>query len=648
MNQSRKILSPFGIGGKQVKNRIVFGPHRTNYAENHVPGEQHVQYYGRRAKGGAGIIVVEGAIVHSSDYPYEKAIFGFKDDVISAYQRIVETVREYDSILLAQLNHFGGQADSSLSRSEIWAPSAVPEVNSGEISKVMEKEEIQKVVNGFAAATLRMKKAGMDGVEITAGQFSLLRQFLSPLTNFRTDEYGGDIKNRARLTREVLENVRYAAGPEFIVGLRLCGDEFAPWGGLTTEDCKEIAKYLCEDGLVDYLTVEVGGPYSVHMTQASMRYPENYAVSAAQAISEAVQVPVCATGSIVSVKEAETVLDGGIELVEMTRALIADPFFVEKLASDHSDDIRPCILCNQDCYIYSGMNPTLKCAVNPEVGKESAIEHSTTTSGKLKRVVVIGGGPGGLQAAVTASEKGHSVTLFERKKELGGRVRLLSKIEGCQRYWQIIEYLEHCARRSGVEIKLECRADEKMIVESSPDVVIVSEGRKLPPIPFVIEDDVDIKWPEAILGGQDTGETVLIVDLEGSWQAVGVGLALSERGRKIKIVTPDLFVSSQLSKNGEFINWYQQAFQKNIEFIPQTQVTRVKGTKVDLLDKYSREGWSLSGIDTVVPAIPGYPNYRLFESLVGKGFEILAVGDCVAPRNTTAAIWEGYQAGSMI
>ena len=184
MNQCRKILSPFEIGGKRVKNRIVFGPHRTNFAKDHMPGGQHVRYYEQRAKGGAGIIVVEGAVVHPSDYPYEKVIFGFKDDVIPAYQLIADAVRKYNTILLAQLNHFGGQADSSLSRSEIWAPSAVPEVNTGEIPKVMEKEEIQKIVNGFVAAALRMKKAGMDGVEITAGQLSLLRQFLSPVDEF--------------------------------------------------------------------------------------------------------------------------------------------------------------------------------------------------------------------------------------------------------------------------------------------------------------------------------------------------------------------------------------------------------------------------------------------------------------------------------
>jgi len=607
-----------------------------------------VRYYEMRAKGGAGMIVIEGAVVHPSDYPYEKAIFAFRDDVIPAYRRIAMAVQKHGSIVLAQLNHFGGQADSSLSRSEIWAPSATPEVNSGEISKIMEKEDIQEVLKGFVSATLRMKESGIDGVEINAGQLSLLRQFLSPLSNFRTDEYGGDMNRRARFAKEVLENVRHAAGPGFIVGMRLCGDEYAPWGGLTPQDCGEIGAYLCENGWVDYLAVEVGGPYSVHMTRASMRYPEDYAVQPARIMAEAVNIPVCATGSIVSLDSAERVLTDGIELVEMTRALIADPSFGIKIKSNLMDDIRPCILCNQDCYIYSGMNPTLKCAVNPEVGKTNIKFKADISEGKLKRVVVVGAGPGGLQAAVTAAERGHKVILFEREKEPGGRVKLLSKIEGCGRYGQIIKYLERCALRSGVEFNLGYNADEEMIIKQYPDVVIVAEGRQRPPIPFEIEAGADIKWPEDIISGQDAGENVLIIDLEGAWQAVGVALALNDGVRKIQIVTSDLFISSQLSKNGEFINWYQQACQKGIEFIPQTQVIRVKGTTVDLKDKYSREFWSLSRIDTFVLAAPGYPNYRLYDALVGKGFEILAVGDCVAPRNVSAAIWEGYRAGSTI
>lgn len=648
MKQAGKILSEIKIGGKTAKNRIVFGPHRTNFAEAHKPGEAHVRYYERRAQGGAGVIVVEGAVVHPSDYPYERAVFGFSDDVIPAYRRIAAAVHKYGSIVLAQLNHFGGQADSSLSRTEIWAPSAVPEVNSGEISKSMEKEDIREVLKGFVTATYRMKESGIDGVEINAGQLSLLRQFLSPLSNFRTDEYGGDITGRARFTKEVLENVRRAAGCDFIVGLRLCGDEYAPWGGLTPDDCRQIGAYLCENGWVDYLAVEVGGPYSVHMTRASMRYPEDYAAPPAEAMASAVDIPVCATGSISSVTTAERVLNAGIELVDMTRALIADPSFGVKIKSDLVDDIRPCILCNQDCYVFSGMNPVLKCAVNPEVGKEGNISRAKILGSKLKRVVVVGAGPGGLQAAVTAAERGHEVIVYEREEKPGGRVNLLSKIEGCGRYAEIIKHLERRALRSGVEIKLGQYADADKITKLYPDVVVVAEGRKLPPVPFTVEEGAEIRWPEDILAGGESAGNVLVIDLEGAWQAVGVGLALCDGNRKVQIVTPDLFVSSQLSKNGEFINWYQQAFQKGIEFIPQTQVTRVKGKAVDLVDKYSREAWTLTGIDTFVPAAPGYPNYRLYDALTGNGFEVLAVGDCVAPRNISAAIREGYQAGSTI
>ena len=649
MKNGLKLFDPLKIGKYTLKNRIVLGPHRTNLAVDHVPGKRHIQYYKRRAMGGAGMIVVEGASVHPSDFPYERAIFAFDDKATVSYRRIAEALHPFNCLVLAQLTHCGGQADSTLSQTVVWAPSPVPEVNSGEMPKTMEKEDIDDVIEGFASAALRMQAAGLNGVEINAGQLSLLRQFLSPLTNFRTDEYGGSMENRARVCLDVLRNVREEVGPAFIIGLRLCGDEYAPWGGLTPEQSRDIATYLCRDGLVDYLTVEVGSIYSVHMTMASMRHNEDYAVEPARIISGAVKVPVCATGSIVSFELAERLVQEGMELVEMTRALIADAMLPSKSSENGNGEIRPCILCNQDCYVYSGMNPILSCAVNPCAGYEEESHAELARISRTKKVVVVGGGPGGLQAAVNAAERGHQVILYEREKTVGGRIRLLAKIPGCERFQIIIDYLLSMAQELGVDFNLGCEVNESDIKDAGPDAVIVAAGRKWAPIPFEVAQNVSILRPEEILEGTaDIRRNALIIDLEGAWQAVGAALSLVKRVDTVQIVTPEMFVSSELAKNGEFVNWYQQAFQKGIGFIPQTEVVRVSRSGVEVVDKFSRETSKLTGVDTVVLASPGFPEQRLYKSLLGKDFEIWAVGDCVAPRNLSAAIREGYQAGGRI
>ncbi|MBE9572807.1 MAG: mycofactocin system FadH/OYE family oxidoreductase 2 [Proteobacteria bacterium] len=649
MKNGLKLFDSLRIGEYTLKNRIVLGPHRTNFSVDHVPGKRHMKYYERRAMGGAGMIVVEGASVHPSDFPYERAIFVFDDKAVHGYKLIAEAVHAHSCLVLAQLTHCGGQADSTLSQTEVWAPSPVPEVNSGEIPKAMEKEDIEDVIEGFASAALRMQAAGLKGVEINAGQLSLLRQFLSPLTNFRTDEYGGSMENRARVCLDVLLKVREEVGPAFIIGLRLCGDEYAPWGGLTPEQSRDIATYLCQDGLVDYLAVELGSIYSVHMTMASMRHPEDYAVEPARIISDAVKVPVCATGSIVSVELAERLVQEGMELVEMTRALIADPMLPSRARESSGAEIRPCILCNQDCYVYSGMNPVLSCAVNPCAGYEEESHAELARISRTKQVVVVGGGPGGLQAAVNAAERGHQVILYEREKAVGGRIRLLARIPGCARFQIIIDYLLRRAKELGVEFNLGCEVNESDITKICPDAVIIAVGRKWAPIPFEVERNVSILRPEEILkGNANVGRNALIVDLEGAWQAVGASLSLAERVDTVQIVTPEMFVSSELAKNGEFVNWYQQAFQKGINFIPQTEVARVSRSTVEVVDKFGRESRKLTGIDTVVLAAPGLPDQQLYKSLLGKGLEIWAVGDCVAPRNLSAAIREGYQVGSRI
>lgn len=648
MNDRLNVLSPLVMRQHTLKNRIVFGPHRTNFAVANRPGDRHVSYYEERARGGAGLIVIEGGVVHPSDYPYESAIFAFKKETETGYRRIAEAAHRHGSLVAAQLNHYGGQATGGLSRREVWAPSPFPEVNTGEISKVMEEEDIRGVVEGFADCAARLCGLGLDGVEINAGQNSLLRQFLSPLTNFRADAYGGPLENRARFCREVLEAVRRAAGPGPLVGLRLCGDEFAPWGGLKPEDCRDLALHLCGGGLVDYVAVEVGSIYSLHLTAASMRHPEDYAAPPARMMAQSLTVPVCAAGSVVSLELAESLLAEGIQLVEMTRALIADPYLPVR-AGRAEGEVRPCILCNQGCFVHSEMNPMLTCAVNPSAGREGEIPGYVKPVAGSKKVLVAGAGPAGLEAAGTAAERGHAVVVYDQGDRPGGRLGLAARAPGCGRFQNIIEFLYRRALSLGVRFRLGRRADLGSVASESADVVIAATGSMPSPLPFPVEPGAAVWRPEEILAGSATpSRRVLIIDLEGGRRAVAAALALAGKVEKIEILAPDLFISPELAPGGEFAYWYRQAFQMGIVFRPQTEIVKATASYVEALGRFSGKTEHLKDFDTLVAVVPPIPCRGFYDDLTGAGVEVRAAGDCVAPRGLGAAIREGRAAGLKI
>ncbi len=648
MNHRLNVLSPLVIRQHKLKNRIVFGPHRTNFAVNHGPGDRHVSYYEERARSGAALIIVEGGVVHPSDYPYENAIFAFQKETETGYRRIAEAVHRHGSLVVAGLNHYGGQATGGLSRREVWAPSPFPEVNTGEVPKAMEEEDIRGVVAGFAECAARLCALGLDGVEINAGQHSLLRQFLSPLTNFRTDAYGASLENRARFCREVLEAVRRAAGPGPIVGLRLCGDEYAPWGGLKPEDSRDLALHLCSGGLVDYVAVEVGSIYSLYLTAASMCHPEDYAAPPARLMAQSLAVPVCATGSVVSLELAESLLAEGIQLVEMTRALIADPFLPVR-SGCAGDEARPCILCNQGCFVHWEMNPMLTCAVNPRAGREGEMPVSGKPAARSKKVLVAGAGPAGLEAACTAAERGHGVVVYERWERPGGRLGLAAKVPGCGRFQNIIDYLYHRALSLGVQFRFGRLADQSTVASESAEAVIAATGSLPSPLPFPVEPGVDFLMPEDILEGSGAvGRRVLLVDLEGGRRAVGTALGLAGRVEKLEFLSPELVISPELVPSGEFVHWYQEAYQKGIVFRTQLEIVRATPSGVEVLGSYSRKPEHLKGFDTLVAVVPPTPSRDLYDELQRAGVEVWAAGDCVAPRGLGAAIREGRSAGLKI
>jgi 2,4-dienoyl-CoA reductase (NADPH2) len=334
------LLTPLPLGRRQAPNRVLFGPHVTNLGRGRALSDRHVAYYRRRAEGGCGTIVVEEASVHDSDWPYERAPLA--SECGDGWAAVVGACRPFGSLVIAALGHAGGQGSSAYSQRELWAPSRVPEVNTREVPKWMEADDIAAVVAGFAAAAKVAVDAGCDGVEINAGQHSLVRQFLSGLTNQRDDEWGSD---RTLFARQVLSAVRDNAG-DCAVGLRFSGDELAPWAGITPEQAPPIAAALAE--WIDYLVVVRGAIFSVEKTRPDFHEPTNFNVDLCRAVRSAVpsRVAVVLQGSVVDAAEAaQFVADGVADAVEMTRAQIADPDLVRKTAA--GEGVRPCIRCNQ-------------------------------------------------------------------------------------------------------------------------------------------------------------------------------------------------------------------------------------------------------------------------------------------------------------
>lgn len=637
------------LAGRQLKNRIVFGPIRSNRAADHVLGDWHRAYYGERAKGGAGMIVTEAGMVIAGDYPYEKAVNVWAPGAAAGYQNIADTLHPYGCLAIAQLGHFGGQAVSGMTDRELWAPSAVPEVNSGEVPKVMEAEDIEAVIDAFARAASLVCGTDMDGVEINAGQFSLLRQFLSPLTNFRGDDYGGTLENRARLCCRVLLAVRKSIGSQQIMGLRLCGDEFAPWGGLTPEQCAEIARYLEDQTSPDYITVELGSIYSAHMTLASMRVPLDYGIAAAQTIRSQVKAPVCATGSIAGRDWAEGLIKAGIDLVEMTRPLNADPRLPVKYSGELAEKIRPCIFCNQGCYTHLNSNPPFSCAMNPLAGREREYQRRLQPARWQKKVLVVGGGPAGLAAAATAAGRGHRVVLWEKEPACGGRLALAAKIPGNSGFRLGIDHLLQEALDQGVEIRMGANFTLQTLVEETPEAVILAAGSRPGAIEAAVEADAVIWRPEEILANpEQIRGHVLVADLEGSWSGLATAVFLAGQADSVQIISPDFFIAAQLAAKGEFMRLYGEAISLGIQFRPQAEVIRIARDHVQVRDKFSRQEETIRPLDSVVLSVARWPANDLYQDLLGRGIEVYAVGDCVAPRNYGSAVREGFIAATGI
>jgi len=648
--QFKFLFSPLRIGRITVPNRISFSAHLTNLAERNLPSERQAYYLAERAKGGAGLIITEEQSVHPSDHAYEKLIDAWKPEVIPGYKRICRAVHEYETKIFAQINHNGAQGDGSYSRLPILAPSPVPDFMFREVPKEMELEDIREITTAFAKAAVHVREGGFDGIELQIGHSSLLRQFLSPLTNLRKDDYGGSPEKRMRFPLEVIAAVRKTIGADYTLGIRLCADEMVQ-GGLTLDDVKEIAKRFEASGDLDFIDLTLATFYNLYLVGASMHTPLGYTIPLAAGIKSAVRLPVFCTGRINDPVMAERVLaDGQADMIGMVRAQICDPEVANKAKEGRLDEIRYCVADNQGCYGRVGLNKTVGCIQNPDVGEEKERGTGTWRPAPLKKkVLIVGGGPAGLRAAEAAARRGHKVTLCEKADRLGGQVNIAALGAGREELKSVIRNSENQLKLLPVEIVLNKDVTADFVLQQKPDVVIIATGALPKPCALPGGDGPKVFNVRQVLTGQvKVGKKVLFIDNDGHHQATATVEFLLDRDHIVHIVTSSPTIGSELGSSQDSYLTHQRLAQKGVTFTPDFAVTEIKGTAVTGLNYYNNEWHTFEGYDAVVYAMGSRAVDALYEGLKGKVKELYRVGDCVAPRKIDMAILEGDKVGRMI
>jgi mycofactocin system FadH/OYE family oxidoreductase 2 len=650
--QFRFLFSSLTIGRVVVPNRISFSAHLTSFAEDCLPSERHAYYWAARARGGSGLIITEEQSVHPTDRAYDKLIEAFRPEVIPGYKRVTRAVHEYETKIFAQLNHNGQQCNGALSRLPVWAPSAVPDPMNREVPKAMEIEDIKEVIDYFCRSAVHVREGGFDGIELQFGHSSLARQFMSNLTNLRSDDYGGSFENRMRFPLELVDAVRKTIGTDFTLGVRLCADEMTPWGGITLNDAKVIARMLEETGNIDFMDLSLSTFHNLYLVGGSMHMPLGYAVPLAAGIKEAVKgIPVFATGRINDPLMAEKVLaDGQADMIGMVRAQLCDPNMAAKAKEGRPEEIRYCIACNQGCYGRIAFNRPIGCVQNPFIGNEKAEDelHFPVTKWR-KRVMVIGAGPAGMWAAKIATKRGHDVTLYEKESAPGGQLTIAMKGAGREELGAVIRNERNQLNALGIKVVFDKDVTVDFVMDQHPDAVIIATGatpKKLT-IPGGDSPRVFNTW-QVLSGDAQLGKNIFFIDDDGGHQATSTIEYLLELGKKVHVATTAFYIGGDLGPTQDITLAKQRLLGKGVTYTVDFYVMEIKGNEITGINVYTNQPTVFSGFDTIVAAMGSEVNDSLYFALKGKVKELYRAGDCVAPRKIDMAIHEGYMAGRRV
>jgi 2,4-dienoyl-CoA reductase-like NADH-dependent reductase (Old Yellow Enzyme family) len=638
------VFQPLVINGATISNRIVRTAHGTG-----LRGDDLIAYHVERARGGVGLSILEVAGVHATS---ASGIPVHSDAVLPLYERLAAALHPHGMQVFQQLWHAGAAYGRSAGM-PLWSASDVPNPSVGVIPTPMTKDDIDEVVAAYGAAARRVRDGGLDGVEVHGAHGYLVGQFLSPATNHRTDEYGGSPENRLRFLREVLAAIRDAVGPDFPVGVRLSADEEIE-GGLQPVDTADIARTI--EPLVDFVDVSLASYWRFHKLLSTLDDPLGYELATSEIVTKAVSVPTIVTGRIMTLDHAAHLITSGVaDMVSMVRALVADPYLVAKVRDGRDAQVRPCIGTSVGCVAGLMATGRLQCVVNVAAGNEATVAFETPApADTVKRVVIVGAGPAGLEAARTAALRGHHVQLFDMARQLGGQVTIAAAAPYRTDLGAITRWLGEEVARLGVEVHLSTPVDPDTVLDARPDVVVLATGTTprrdgfqisapATPVPGADLAHVYTSWDVLGFGGRAVvGRTAVVYDDTGTFEAVCIADALIAAGATVTFL-------SRFEQLGAMIPYPPATVEASRErlmagpftFVPAMSLVCISATAVDARLSGTAQVRSYDADTVVIVGFPS-PNRELAEHLrqplAERGIPMHLVGDATGTNGILEAV----------
>lgn len=642
------IFEPIRIGTVEIPNRIVRAAHGTHLAR-HAFDEDSIAYHVARAKGGCGLTIIEAASVHPSS---ENTLFNLDDRVIPGFEAMMKAVRPYGMRVFEQLFH-GGHQTFGEGRRPPWAPSDVPSPILGAVPVPMGEPEIEEIIGCFASAAKRCQSGGLDGVEIHAAHGYLIHQFLSPITNRREDRWGGGLENRMRFLLEIARAIRKAVGRDYALGVRISASTAV--GGLHEPEIRQITQALLDEDLIDYFNASYGDYYRMDCMVGGMQQPTGYELPSSGQLTAGVRVPRIVSGRIRTLEEAEQILrEGTADLISMVRAQIADPELIRKTREGRVDEVRPCIACNQGCIGGLMRDMRLGCLVNPAVGFETTLAEDLIVKTNVpKKVLVVGGGPAGMEAARVAALMGHQVTLAEASPKLGGTINAARKAPRLHTIGDIVDWQEREIYRLGVDVRLGTYMDSDAVLAHDADKVVVATG-SLPRMDGVQFGEPGMPLPgydlphvvsstDLLLGPpRDWGRHAIVLDDVGHYEAIAAAEFLISKGVAVTYVTRLTSMTPQVDMTMRTVPALERLYQGDFQILVRHRLVEIQPGVTTVQPFQSQKARKIDA-DTVVMITPNQPMRGLYDELRQQHKDISLVGDALAPRDLQAAIGEGHR-----